>query len=64
MKLKELDNLVPRVLKLFGQRLIARRDSGEFEKIKYFDWLPRTASIVLPKKSCGNKIPVSQSLKK
>ena len=26
-------NRVPRVLRLFGQRVGARRDSGEFEKI-------------------------------
>ena len=26
-------NLVPRVLRLFGQRVGATRDSGEFEKI-------------------------------
>ena len=40
-------NLVPRVLRLFGQQLAARRDSGEFV----------TACIVLlhklPHKSCG-----------
>ena len=29
-------DLVPRVLRLFGQRLIARRDSGEFKKINCF----------------------------
>ena len=33
-------NLVPRVLWLFGQRMGASRDSGEFEKINFFDWLP------------------------
>ena len=36
------DNLVPSgVLRLFDQRLVVRRDSGELEKIKVFDWLPR-----------------------
>ena len=33
-----LSNLVPRVLWLFGQRMGASRDSGEFEKISIF-WL-------------------------
>ena len=33
---KELSNLVPRVLWLFGQRVGASRDSGEFEKILIF----------------------------
>ena len=28
-----LSNLVPRVPRLFGQRVGARRDSGEFEKL-------------------------------
>ena len=36
------------------------------KKFKVFDWLfcisSVTASIVLPQKSCGNKIPVPQSL--
>ena len=43
-------NLVPRVLRLFGQRLDAR--------ISCFV----TACIVLPQKSCGNKILVPPSL--
>ena len=47
-------NLVPRVLKLFGHRVLARRDSGELEKTKYFVWLPRNACIVLQVKSYGN----------
>ena len=33
-------NLIPRVLRFFGQQLVARRDSGEFEKkSKFLDWL-------------------------
>ena len=31
-------NLVPRVLRLFGQRGGARRDSGIMEKFNFFDW--------------------------
>ena len=31
-------NLVPRVLRLFGQRGGARRDSGIMEKYHFFDW--------------------------
>ena len=31
-------NLVPRVLRLFGQRGGARRDSGIMEKYNFFDW--------------------------
>ena len=27
----DCSNLIPRVLRLFGQRLVARRDSGELE---------------------------------
>ena len=57
-------NLVPRVLRLFGQRVGARRDSEEFKKFKFFDWLlcfsSVKASIVLPQKSCGNKIPCTR----
>ena len=34
--LRVLSNLVPRVLRLFGQREGARRDSGKFEKISIF----------------------------
>ena len=34
-------NLVPRVPWLFGQRLVARRDSGDSKKFNVFDWLPR-----------------------
>ena len=47
-------NLVPRVLRLLGQRVVAKRDSKEFEKKNYFFIRrPVTASIVLPQKSCG-----------
>ena len=31
-------NLVPRVLRLFGQRVDASRDSGIMEKFNFFDW--------------------------
>ena len=31
--------LVPRVHWLFGQRVVASRDSGIMEKIYFFDWL-------------------------
>ena len=33
-----LSNLVPRVLGLFGQRKVARRDSGKMEFKNFFDW--------------------------
>ena len=59
---RPLDNLVPRVLTLFGQRLVARRDSGEFKKFNFLIGCPIMASFVLPQKSCGNKIPVPESL--
>ena len=49
----KLTNLVPRVLRLFGQRVGARRDSG---------WLPHDSLHCLTADSCGNKIPVPQSL--
>ena len=56
-------NLLPRVLSLFGQRVGAWGDSGDFVKINFFDWLLSVmACIVLAQKSCGNKIPVPQSL--
>ena len=48
----QLLNLVTRVLRVFGQQLVARRD-----------WrISITTCIVLPQKSCGNKIPVPQPL--
>ena len=57
-------NLVPRVLRFFGQRVDARRESGEFEKIYFFDWLLYisfvTASIVLPQKSSGGDKPLAK----
>ena len=41
---KDHTNLVPRVLRLFGQRVGARKDSREFEKkFKNFDWLLRNS---------------------
>ena len=40
---RRYSNLVPRFLRLFGQRVGARRDSEEFENIKFFDWLPRNS---------------------
>ena len=40
-----------------------RQGNGEFEKkIFFLIGCPATTSIVLPQKSCGNKIPVPQSL--
>ena len=36
------DQLVPRVLRLFGQRLVVRRDSRE---INLFHWLHRRPSV-------------------
>ena len=35
-----LQNIVPRVLRFFAQRLVAKRDSGEIENSSIFDWLP------------------------
>ena len=48
---RRVSNLVPRDLWLFGQRVGARLIG-----------CPVMACIILPKKSCGNKIPVPQSL--
>ena len=56
--IEPVTSLVPRVLRLFGLRVVARRDSGEFEKSHFFIGFPVTAFIVLPLKSRGNKIPV------
>ena len=38
-----LTNLVPRVLRLFGQKLVASRDSKDIKKklLLFFDWLFR-----------------------
>ena len=32
-------NLVPRILRLLGQRVVTRRGSGAMEKIAFFGWL-------------------------
>ena len=54
-----LHNLVPRVLKLFSQWMVASRDSEELEFcLKFLTGCFVTARIVLPQKFCGNKIPV------
>ena len=56
-------NLVARVFRLFGQRLVAGRDSGEFKKkLNFLIGCFLTGCIVLLQKSCSNKIPVPQSL--
>ena len=56
-------NLVPRVLRLFGQRVGARGDSGELEfYLNVLIGYSVTASIVLPQNSRGNKIPVPLSI--
>ena len=34
-------NLVPRVLRLFGQQLVARRDSEDSKQVIFLDWLPQ-----------------------
>ena len=60
--------LVSRVLRLFGQRVARRQERlwRIIKKLYLFDWLlcfsSVTASIVLPQKSCGNNMPVPQSL--
>ena len=47
-------NLVPRVLRLFGQPMGARRDFGGLEfYLIFLIGCPVTACIVLPQKSCG-----------
>ena len=54
-------SLVPRVLRLFDQRLVDRRDSREFKKIIIIIFLigcSVAACVVLLEKSCGNKISV------
>ena len=48
-------NLEPTVLRMFGQRVGARRDSGDLKK-KLFDGLIRNGL------NCFNTIPVPQSL--
>ena len=45
-------NVIPRVLRLFGQQLVTRRD------LTFLIGSLLTACIVLLQKSCGNKIPV------
>ena len=45
LRIQRFSNLVPRVSSLFGQRVGARRDSGDFENIKIF-WL--AAPLRLP----------------
>ena len=45
---------------LFGQRLVARRDWRIRKNLNFFIGCSVTACIVLPQKSCGNKIPVPQ----
>ena len=63
MDLLYATNLVPRVLGLFSQQLVARRDSGELEfYLNFFIGCLVTACIVLPQKSHGNKIPVPKGL--
>ena len=59
-----LFNLEPRVLWLFGQRVGARRDSNLRigKNINFLIGCSETACIVLPRKSCVNKIPLPQSL--
>ena len=47
------------LLRLFGQQVGARRDSGLVEKdLNFLIGCPITVCIVLPQKSSGNKIPV------
>ena len=41
LRLRGERNLVPTFLRLFDRQLVTGRDSGEFEKIQVFDWLPR-----------------------
>ena len=54
-----VSNLVPRVLRLFGQWMGARKDSGELEfNLNFLIGCPVTVCIVFPQKSCGNKLPV------
>ena len=61
-KLPRTSNLVPRVLRLFGQPLVARRASGTSKNGIFFIGCSVTACIILPQKSCANKISVLQSL--
>lgn len=47
------------LLRLFGQQVGARRDSGLVEKdLNFLIGCPITVCIALSQKSCGNKIPV------
>ena len=63
LSVSNIANLVPRVLRLFGHRVDTRGDSGDFEKIENFlIGCSLTVFIVLPQKSCGNKIRSPQSL--
>ena len=55
-----LSNLVPRVFRLFGQQGNARKTLGTSKK--FLIGCSVTVSIVLPQKSCGNKIRCPQSL--
>jgi len=59
-------NLVPRVLRLLGQWVVAGRDPGVMEKYDFFDWLfPCNKTKNFGGKKCRIsvvKIPVPQSL--
>ena len=55
-------NLVPRVFRLFGQRDNAGKTLGTSKKLNFLIGCSVTVSIVLPQKSCGNKIRCPQSL--
>jgi len=60
-------NVIPRVLRLLGQRVVAGRDSGVMEKYDFFDWLfPCKKTKNFGGKKCTSisvvKIPVPQSL--
>ena len=62
----DIPNLVLIVLWLFGQRVVARRDSGELEfYLNFLIGCPVTARNgfhCFTQKTCGNRIPVPQSL--
>ena len=55
-------NLVPRVFRLFGQRGNAGKTLGTSKKFIFLIGCSVTVSIVLPQKSCDNKIRCPQSL--
>ena len=46
LPLPEGDNLVPRVLRLFGQQLVVRRDSGELDFLLPQDFSGKTMQAV------------------